>query len=74
MVLSLGIYYRFHICGEGLEDIPVLLPRKKAHERRTKKNANVNGFDIVPVGKAEYRSFGVNGNGSLLLGDFTRIH
>lgn len=69
-----GIYYRFHICGSGLENIPVLLPRKKAHERRTKKNANVNGFDIAPVGKSEYRSFEVAEKGHLLLGDYTCIH
>jgi hypothetical protein len=32
-----GNYLRFHICGEGLEEILVLLERKRAHERRSKK-------------------------------------
>ena len=51
-----GDYFRFCICGEGLEEIPVLLSRKKAHERMSAKDANVNGVKVVPIGKKTYHS------------------
>ena len=69
-----GNYLRFHICGEGLEEIPVLLERKRAHERRSKKDACVNGLKIVSVGKREFYGFKLDRIAHFLLGDFTVTH
>lgn len=69
-----GNYYRFCICGEGLEQIPVLLERKKAHERESIKNACVNGIKIEKIGEQTYYGFETDGNHRFLLGDFTVVH
>lgn len=38
---------RISISGEGLEEIPILVKKKKASVRKSSKNANVNGFKIT---------------------------
>jgi len=69
-----GWYYRFHICGEGLEEIPVLLSRKLAHIRESPKDACVNGIEIVPIGKRICYGFELDVNSTVLAGDFTVVH
>ena len=68
-----GTYYSCHIFGEGLEDIPCLIERKKARPIRHKKNVLVTGVTVEPLGKGEYCGFKINGNGRFLLEDFTKI-
>ncbi len=45
-----GLYYRICISGKGLEEIPVLLERKRASERKQIKNSLVNGIELKKVG------------------------
>ena len=69
-----GIYYLISFFGEGLENIPVLLEYKKAHKRKQRKNALVNGFKIKPIDDTDYYGFMIDGNHRFLLGDFTVTH
>lgn len=66
-----GDYFRFHICGERLNEIPVLLKRKKTHKRESKKNACVNGIKIVSIGQETFYGFELEKTKRILLGDFT---
>lgn len=69
-----GEYFRLIIYGEGLEDIPTLLPRKKFHKRGQVKRATCVGFTVKPLGKGKYCGFTLDGNGRFLLGDFKVTH
>lgn len=68
-----GTYYRFSICGEGLNEIPSLLDRKMARVRKQKKNASVTGFQILREGKEKCYQIKTDSN-RLLLDDFTVVH
>ena len=67
-------YYRITISGDGLDEIPVLLDRKKCHERQSTKDACVSGIDVQSVGENEYFGFELDGDGRFLLDDFTVTH
>jgi hypothetical protein len=69
-----GIYWRTHISGSGLDEIPVKILRKKACERRINKNALVTGITVNHVGRDNYYGFTLDGNNRYLLGDFTVTH
>ena len=69
-----GTYYRMHISGKGIEDIPCLIPRKKAIPYGHNKNNLYTGIDVVPEGEGEYYGFEVDGNHRFLLKDFTVTH
>ena len=69
-----GTYYRIQIYGKGIEDIPCLLPRKKAMPRRKEKDALLNGFRIEKVEYGDYYGFELDGNHRYLTGDFTVHH
>jgi Rad3-related DNA helicase len=66
--------FRVTIYGKGLEQIPVLLKRKKATTRTQIKNALHTGITIVPAGRGEYFGFSLDVDGRFLLGDFTVTH
>ena len=66
-----GEYFRFFICGKGLEKIPSILFRKNAHERKSKKDANVNGIKIFSIGTNKFYNFKLEINKPFLFGDFT---
>jgi len=68
-----GIYNRIFISGD-LCEIPVLLPHKKACERKQIKNVLVTGIDVQHVGRGKYYGFTLDGNNRYLLGDFTVTH
>lgn len=68
-----GQYYSVSIYGD-LAEIPVLLPRKKAHARRQIKNHQNVGLRVKPIGEGEYYGIGVDGDNLYLLGDFTVTH
>jgi len=72
--MRMGIYYKISIFGEGLETIPVLLERKKCHQREQTKRANCLSFQVEPLGEGDYNGFELDGNGRFLLGDFTVTH
>jgi hypothetical protein len=72
--VSEGFYHRLCIFGEGLEDIPVLLERKKCHPRISKIRAGCYTFEVIPMGRGQYSGFTLDGNGRFLLGDFLVTH
>lgn len=69
-----GIYHRITISGSGLDEIPVLLERKKARPNNQKKNCLNTGIKIVPLEEDKYYGFQIDGNSRFLLGDFTVTH
>ena len=69
-----GKYYRIQIVGEGIEDIPVVLPFKKAQPRRKNKDVTVNSFKIKQVENDNFYGFELDGNHRYLMGDFVVSH
>jgi len=80
---AIGTYYRQTISGNGIDDIPCLIPRKKANPRMQIKNNLFTGITIAPVEQAFYDqgpeyhrrySIQIDGNQRYLLGDHTVTH
>lgn len=69
-----GSYFRITISGEGLDEIPTLLPSKKAFPRRQIKDALVTGIKVNHVGIDAYYGFVLDGNSRYVMGDFTVTH
>jgi len=69
-----GTYYRTCIHGEGLEKIPVKVPRKQAAPRLQVKDALCTRIRLSPLGEGDYYGFTIDGNRRFLLGDFTVTH
>jgi P4 family phage/plasmid primase-like protien len=69
-----GNYFNIIIYGEGIEEIPVLLERKKAIERNKVKNSSYYGFKIEKVKDDYFYGFELDGNHRYLMGDFTVTH
>ena len=69
-----GIYQRMTIFGEGLEDIPVILDRKKCYPRQLVRRATCQRFEVRPLGKGIYCGFTLDGDSRFLLGDFLVTH
>jgi len=69
-----GTYYRTIIHGKGLDEIPVILERKRVEARQQIKNALVTGIHLEPLGEGDYYGFEIDGNHRFLLGDFTVTH
>ena len=69
-----GWYNTINISGDGLDEIPTLLTRKRAEKRCQKKNAQLSGIKVISIGKGDYYGFTLNGNNRYLLGDFTVTH
>jgi hypothetical protein len=68
-----GEYFRCTVSGEGLEEIPTLLNRKQAHERKQVKRAYVNGFTMKEIGEMEIYKI-VTDTPKFLMADFTVRH
>lgn len=68
-----GMYNRVYISGD-ISEIPVILPHKKADERKQKKDVLVTGIDVKHVGRGKYYGFILDGNHRYLMGDFTVTH
>lgn len=65
----------FSLYGEGIEEIPVLLERKKSGPRVSKKNVLVTGIkSIKEIPDQEYYGFELDGNGRYLHSDFLVTH
>ena len=78
-----GTYYRQQISGNGLEEIPCLISRKKAEPRKQIKNNLYTGITVEPVDQSYYSQgpeyqyyygFEIDGNHRFLLGDHTVTH
>ena len=69
-----GDYFSMQIVGNGIEDIPVLCPRKKAVVRNKIKDPLVYSFSVEELEEDEYYGFSLNGNRRYLMGDFTVTH
>jgi ATP-dependent Lon protease len=69
-----GTYYRIHIYGARLDDIPTQCDRKRACSRIRNKNPLVNEIKVVPVGVDDYYGFEIDGNRRFVLADFTVTH
>jgi hypothetical protein len=73
-VIKGTVYYRTYISG-SVEEIPTLLPRKKATERKQVKDHCRWDIEVTPLGKGDYYGFELEGKDRLfLLGDFTVTH
>ena len=66
-------YQRITISGD-LDEVPVLIERKKAVKREQIKRVNVTAFRAEAIGDGEYYGFTLDGDGRFLLGDFTVTH
>jgi hypothetical protein len=62
------------IYGNGIEEIPVLLERKKSHQRIKNKNSSYYSFTIDKVEDNYYYGFEIDKNHRYLMGDFTVTH
>uniref|UniRef100_A0A6C0B6C3 DOD-type homing endonuclease domain-containing protein n=1 Tax=viral metagenome TaxID=1070528 RepID=A0A6C0B6C3_9ZZZZ len=69
-----GKAYRMTINGNGLEEIPTLIPRKRASPRNQIKDVLVTGIKAKYVGLDDYYGFMLDGNSRYVLGDFTVTH
>lgn len=68
-----GVYYRISISG-NTDEIPNVLQRKRASERRQIKSVLRTGFTIESAGVGDYYGFEIDGNSLFLLSDFTVTH
>ena len=66
---------RFGIDGEGIEDFPVVLSRKKSNPMKSYKNVLVSGIkDIKILPDQKYYGFELDGNSRYIHADFTVTH
>ena len=61
------------ISGDGIQDIPTLLPRKKCVSYLS-RNATSYNIKVIPVGIGKYNGFEIDKNNRFILGDFTVTH
>lgn len=71
-----GLYYLLSISGNNMEDIPVLLSRKKICTRNQIKDPLVTQITVKSVGEGKYVGWELDcmSNKRFLLGDFTVTH
>jgi hypothetical protein len=70
-----GQAFRIQINGNGIEEIPVLVPRKKSNPRKQVKDELTVGISKVNyIGEDNYYGFTIDGNSRYLMGDFTVTH
>ena len=68
-----GTYFRCTISGKGIEEIPCMIPRKKAHPRQQIKDVLVTGIKLEDIGVFEnYHIY--TDKPEYLLADFTVRH
>ncbi len=70
-----GQAYRINISGNGVEDIPTLLPRKKCAKPISHNTSKSTGFiTIKDIGIDDYIGIHIDGNERFLINDFTVTH
>jgi len=67
-------YYETSISGYGLEEIPVIVNRKKCQPRKQIKNPLNSLITVEKLEVGDYYGFQIDGNRRFLLGDFTVTH
>ena len=67
-------YYKTTIYGKGLDEIPVLIKRKKIEPQIKIKNSLVTRIHLEKLEVGDYYGFEIDGNHRFLLGDFTVTH
>jgi hypothetical protein len=73
-IVNNGSVFRITISGKGIEEIPTLIPRKKAVPRKQIKDVLVTGIKIEYANEDDYYGFMLDGNCRYLMGDFTVTH
>lgn len=71
---KVGTYYLTNICGDGIEQIPTLCPRKKGYVRKQIKDALTYRLQIEKLEVDDYFGFEIDGNRRFVLADFTVTH
>lgn len=66
-------YWRINILGD-IYKIPCKIERKKAKPKKKRVNQNLKKFDVIECGYGEYYGFTVEGDGRIVLSDFTVTH
>jgi hypothetical protein len=69
-----GEAFRIHINGKGIEEIPTLVPRKRAFPRRCNRDALVSCIQVNPIGEGKYYGLELDGNHRYVLGNFIVTH
>lgn len=69
-----GTAWRIIISGSGLEDLPCLVPRKKAHARIQIKDTLMSGISIKELTPDTYYGFELDGNHRFVMGNFIVSH
>jgi DNA topoisomerase II len=70
-----GEAHFINISGNGLEDIPTLLPRKKCSSTIDKNTSKSTGFlTVSSIGIDEFVGIQIDGNERFLINDFTVTH
>jgi superfamily II DNA or RNA helicase len=69
-----GIYFVTTIYGKGIEEIPLLCPRKKGCSNPKVKDALTYRLQIQKLDVDDYYGFEIDGNRRFVLGDFTVTH
>ena len=73
-VKKIGKAFRIHINGEGIEEIPTLIPRKRAQKRNDRVNALVSQIKITQLPEDRYFGIELDGNNRYVLGNFIVTH
>ena len=63
-------YYRLYVYGDGIENIPCVIKRKKSTYRYKKKNARIVGFNTRILNEDNYYGFTLDCNNRFIQGDF----
>jgi len=70
-----GTYIRMTICGDRLDELPCVVPRKQAIANTTRnEDVMVTGFQIEPLGEDFYYDLRLDGNHKYYHGDFIVAH
>ena len=69
-----GHSYRIHINGEGIDEIPTLIPRNRSVPIKQIQDVLVTGIKVEYVNEDDYFGFTLDGNCRYLMGDFTVTH
>ena len=71
---KVGTYYTVNIVGDGIEDIPTVLERKRARTRAKVKDVRRVGFKLERAEDGDFFGFELDGNHRYLMGDYVVTH
>ena len=69
-----GTYYTTNIVGDGIQDIPLALERKRPRDRVKRKDVHRVGFKIERVEDDDFYGFELDGNHRYLMEDYIVTH